>query len=174
MRDKRITYFKQETDYTCGAATFRMVLSAFFKDVPSESELAAELKTNDRIGTHPEEMVAAAHRRGMEVIYEQEGTLERLDDLIEKGYVIALMISVDVPHVVIYLGSNGSHVFFHDPYFGERLARERRKFISDKNKYPFCRWWIDAAEIKKYLPDYDFTEVESRRAYLAFKPIQYD
>lgn len=162
-------YFKQETNYTCGVACFRMVLSQFEDTVPEEAELVPELKTNNKIGTHPKDLVAVAIARGYEVLSGQNGTLAELDKLVNDGYVVTMAISVDVPHYVVYAGNNGNHIFFNDPWYGEKTARSVAKFTSENQKYPFHRWWVRSAEFKKYHPEYNFDDLESNGQWYAFK-----
>lgn len=164
-------YFGQEKDYTCGCASLKMALSKFIAEdmLPSEISLEQELKTNDRIGTHPDAIVLAAESRGFQVKRGELGDYQTLQELLSDGYAVMLMISVDVPHWVVVEEINPTHIFFKDPYFGDRLARDRKKFASDKQTYPNYRWRIIASEFKKYLPDYDFTELQSTRGWLAIK-----
>ncbi len=164
-----MTYYSQDKPYTCAAATLRMAMSRFFESVPSEDELCARLGTSEAIGTHPDKIISVAKDYGFSVLHGQDGDLDTLDGLILDGYVVMLAISVDVPHFVVYLGSNGSHSFFHDPFFGAKLARDKAKWISDKQKYPFYRWRVVPAE---FFPEYDFSSQEgyaSSRFYIAVK-----
>ncbi len=162
-------YFKQETGYTCGCACFRMIISAFSDDIPDEQSLIKELSTNDKTGTLPGNLIAAAKSREFEVIQGENATFEDLQKLSKEGYIVALLISVDVPHYIIYLAQNPTHIWVHDPFFGEDICKEKRIFYSDKTIYPYYRWKIKASEFKKYLPDFDFTHKESNKGYIAFK-----
>ena len=164
-----MVYFKQETDYTCGVACLRMLFSAFTQEVPSEQDLMIELATNDKIGTHPDKIKEVATKYGYEVKTGENGTMALLDELRYDGYVIMLAISVDVPHWVVYLKNNNNHVFFNDPYFGEMLSRKIREFISPNQNYPHYRWKVKSSEFKKYLPEYNFDEVESNKLWIAIK-----
>lgn len=162
-----MTYFLQETGHTCGAACLRMALSKFMSDVPTEQALAIALKTNPQVGTHPDAIIKVAKSYGLQVLHGVDGNLDHLDSLILDGYVVMLAISVDVPHFVVYLGSNGSHSFFHDPYFGEKLSREKKKWISDVQKYPFVRWRVVASEFKSH--DFSGKGLESNKYWMAVK-----
>jgi ABC-type bacteriocin/lantibiotic exporter with double-glycine peptidase domain len=165
-------YFKQETNYTCAVACLRMVISHFEEEVPSEEELAAELETNDQIGTHPEKLAEVAIKRGYNVLIGNKAKLHDLDHLRDKGCAIVLLVSVDVPHLVVYLGNNNNHAFFHDPFFGENVAH-RVKYIEkgDNVQYPLFRWRIVSKEFEKYWP-YSFESYESQQGYIAFQKIK--
>lgn len=161
-------YYKQEKDYTCGCASVRMAISYFEDDIPTEAELEKVLKTNDRIGTHPNEVIEYFRNRGYEVTHGENGTYEQLTQLIEDGYCIMLKVSVDVPHFTVVEKINDCHIFFYDPYFG-KISKDRKKFFSEKQIFPHYRWKIVASEFKKYAPGYDFTELESMKGYIAVK-----
>lgn len=161
-------YFQQEKDYTCGCASVRMVLSCFENEVPSESELEKALKTNDRIGTHPDAIVEYFQNLNYDVTSGDNATYEMLQKLMEYGYKIILLVSVDVPHVTVVKKINDCHISFFDPFYG-RISKEKRKFSSEKQIWPHYRWRIVASEFKKYAPDYDFTVLESKNGYIAIK-----
>ena len=165
-------YFQQETNYTCGCAAFRMILSNFMKeeDIPVEKYLESKLSTNTDIGTHWDSIVKLAKDEyNLEVILKQDSSIQELEELTKDGYKIMLAISVDVPHWVVYSHNNGNHIYFHDPYFGDNTVREIKNFISDKQNYPFYRWKIKSSEFKKYFPEYDFSSIESNKLIIAFK-----
>jgi predicted double-glycine peptidase len=164
-------YFKQEKDYTCGCASLRMAMSNFilYRFLPTEAELEKEMGTNDRIGTHPDAIIAAAEKRGFLAKKGEGASFEDIQAMMSDGWIVMLMISVDVPHVVVVQEINPTHIFFKDPYFGDRLARDKKKFISEKQTYPNYRWKVLDKETKKYLPDYDFTSIESVRGWIAIK-----
>lgn len=164
-------YFKQETNYTCACAVFRMILSHFQEDVPSESEIATILKTGPVCGTHPHTIKEVAPLYDLDILEGENGNLEDLDKLIEDGWVVTMLISVDVPHYVIYLGNNGNHASFNDPWYGENVGHLVKKFISPNQRYPFYRWKIHAKEFDKYYPA-DFSSYQSTKGWIAFKKNQ--
>lgn len=166
-----IKYYKQETNYTCGVACVRMVISAFEDTVPEEWELIPQLETASNAGTHPDMILKVLGNRGYETLTGQDGDLDELNGMIAQGYVVGLAISVDVPHFVIYLGHNNNHAFFHDPWYGERTARELKNFLSPKQRYPFYRWRVVSEEFKKYFPEFNFDDKESNRQWFAFRKI---
>ena len=46
-----------------------------------------------------------------------------------------------------------------------KMSKDKKKFVSDKQVFPHYRWRIVSSEFKKYAPDYDFSVLESKRAY---------
>ncbi len=166
-----VKYFKQETNYTCGVACVRMVISAFEDDVPDECELIPLLDTRPNAGTHPDLIVKVLKDRGYNVLTGQDGNLDELNKLIDFGYVVCLAISVDVPHFAVYLGHNNNHAFFHDPWYGERTAKSLKNFLSPNQRFPFYRWRVVSSEFKKHFPEFNFDDKESNRQWLAFRKI---
>lgn len=161
-------YFAQEKDYTCGCASVRMVISCFGESIPTEAELEKELGTNDRIGTHPDAIVKYFEEHGYTATKGDNGTYELLQKLMDEGYVIMLLVSVDVPHVTVIEKMNDGHIFFYDPFYG-KMAKDKKKFASEKQIFPHYRWKVVASEFKKYLPDYDFSVLECMKGYIAVK-----
>src|SRR5689334_17011484 len=157
-------YFRQQTYYTCGCACFRMVLSNFKLNVPRESELELQMHTApENTGTSYADMIRIGNEYGLQVQYGENGDIEKLEKLNEDGWVVVLAISLDVPHFVVYLTSNGNHIFFNDPFRGENSNFLLKKFLKhhwvvDHNKYRMIaleypeikldssidtyRWWI--------------------------------
>lgn len=154
-------YFKQETDYTCAIACLRMVLSTVMEDVPSEEELAIKLKSNELHGTNPHEIVDYLNSSApFYAKYIENGTIDDIREELKYGNLIILLISVDVPHCVIYLNDNNNHMFVHDPYFGENKAYVLKKFLSSRTNYPSARWSTDLKSVEKHHPDIDFAELK--------------
>lgn len=162
-------YYKQETDKTCAVACFRMMLSHFFEDIPTEKELLKKLKFHKQTGVNSDNIIALAKEFGLMVIAEENGTIERITTLRNEGYVVMLAISVNVPHMVIYLEHLPDYVLLNDPFFGEDIMREKKLFLSDDQKYPFHRWRISDEDVKKYSPDYDSNKDGSYRLFIAIK-----
>lgn len=160
-------FFNQETFYTCGCACFRMVLDHFNLNVPRENDLAKQMHTTpENTGTSYEDMIRIGLKYNLDVKYGQNGNLSYLDKQIREGWVVILGISLDVPHYVIYLENNGNHIFFNDPFRGERSNMELKKFLKnhwfiDHKKYRFIT--LEYPEIK-----FDST-IDTYRWWIAYK-----
>ena len=160
-------YFKQEKDYTCGCACFRMILSHFNMEVPSEHNLEKEMNTSfSNTGTDYSDMKKIGEKYGLIVKDGINGNLNELDKLINDRWIIVLGISLDVPHFVIYLENNGNHIFLNDPFRGERSNFLLKKFL----KY---HWDINDKKyqnLKKHFPDLNFDPIYNRHKYwIAYK-----
>jgi predicted double-glycine peptidase len=83
-------YFKQEKDYTCGCASLRMAMSNFilYRFLPTEAELEQEMGTNDRIGTHPDAIIAAAEKRGFLAKKGEGASFEDIQAMMSDGWIV--------------------------------------------------------------------------------------
>ena len=154
-------YFKQETNYTCGPACVRMMLSKFGIE-SYEKDLEQLLETTNYSGTTYDSFNKLAPKFGL-TIMKGEGkanmeTLNDLQSLIKEGWVVIIAYTIEVPHYSIMLEHNGNHLFLMDPFRGERVAEQLRKFPhmwkiipEDFNHIPLIKinpslkskgWWI--------------------------------
>lgn len=132
-------YFKQEENYRCGNACFRMVLSQLGLEDVSESDLEVLMNTKWNSGTHYNDMIGVAEKFGLQCVHGENGTIEQIDQLTKDGRVVVLAYSVDVPHYAVYMENNGNHLFLHDPTFGEYhsylISKFERKWLVDVSLY---------------------------------------
>ncbi len=161
-----IKYFKQETDYTCGPACVRMMLSKFGIE-SFEMELEALLETMPNSGTHYEKFNVLTEKYGLQKQEGEGNTIEMLNHLqklTDDGWVCILAYSLDVPHYSIFSGYNGNHVFLRDPYRGEKVAEYARKFIK--------QWKVIPKEFEKLskIMNLNFDGIKPTRGWwVAFK-----
>lgn len=157
-------YYKQETDYTCGIACIRMVLSTFGEEFECNDEkiIADKCQSSELYGTKPKQIVnffnMLSKDIGAEII--ENATIDDVRRDKADGYEIILKISVDVPHCVVYLGDSNNHIFYHDPFFGANQSKVLKKFLSEKTNYPFPRWRVEIEPLEKYYPNVDFSGVK--------------
>jgi predicted double-glycine peptidase len=160
-------YFKQETNYTCGPACARMVLSHF--DIEStEAELAIKMGTLENSGSDYSSFQCLKDF-GLEFMTGEgtrnKGTLDKLNQLLNQGYAVVMAYSLDVPHFSVYLGHNNNHLFLNDPFRGERIAMPIKKFL--------YRWRIIPEWFRTVCIEYDlnFEGKESEAWWIAFKKL---
>lgn len=163
-------YFAQTTDYTCAIACIMMILKELEPDKDyDEMELAKICNTTDDKGTHPDDIISYFKSKGYSASYKQNGTIDDLERFTQDGKYIIMIISVDVPHCIVYRGHNNNHFFFDDPWYGEKQSRVIKKFEKGGQKYPLMRWEVETDSLKKYYPTFDFSKVESyvgKRQYI--------
>jgi len=142
-----IPYYKQDTYYNCGPACIRTVLGGLGLEVPSEEDLSKIMSTSDEHGTSYDDMRDVANKFNLKVKQGEQGTLDDLDELIKDGWIPIVAYSLDVPHFSVYLGNNGNHAFFHDPFRGPRSNFLKKKF--DR------RWLVDKSLYTRYIKEFD-------------------
>lgn len=128
---KRIPHYHQKTDYSCGAASLRMVF-AHFGMRTSEKRLAEILGTNPRTGTSRKAMLRHAKARGLRVEARHHLTLaEVASDIAAKRPVIVLYREPedDVAHYAVCVGVTKDRVHLHDPWHGPAFTIPRREFL---------------------------------------------
>ena len=156
-------YYKQEKNYTCGCACFQMVLSRLgINNIPSQDDLELSMNTSlSNTGTHYDDMKRIGLDYGFDVIDGVDGTIDDIDQLTKDGWVVVLGISLDVPHFVVYLDNNGNHIFFNDPFRGERSNFYLKKFLRNN-------WDINDSKytmLKYDYPDLVFDPAMNRHKY---------
>jgi len=146
-------FFEQETDYTCAIASILNVLSRFGNLEHNESEVASICNTTSDSGTTPKAIMNFLNSKGHATLFLENSSIEEIEKQKELGNEIILLISVDVPHCVVYNSNDGNHIFYDDPYFGENQSVRIKKFISENSNYPFPRWKTDIKSLDKYYPN---------------------
>lgn len=158
-------YYKQETGYTCGPACCRMALSKFGIDV-TEQELVKVLGTQMNEGTDYTGMFKFAEKYNLDVIQGQnDPNIKKLQQYVDDGWVIIIAYSLDVPHYSVFLGHNGNHLFLNDPWRGERVAEQIKKF-----KF---RWKVHPDDFKLVCLEFGLTFDENKKSdhwWIGFRP----
>lgn len=84
---KNLPYFKQQTEYTCGPASLKMVLHALGINV-SEKQMVKELGTTRKTGTANVAFPTVAEARKLTYLTGRNGTMQDLRGLLRRGYKI--------------------------------------------------------------------------------------
>lgn len=152
----------QSTDYTCAISCILMVMDELNPNHSyEEMELAERCNTTPDKGTHPLDIINFFNENGYTAKYYENGNINQLEYHKSKGEYVIMIVSVDVPHCVVYKGNNNNHFFFDDPWYGENQSRVIRKFDKGGSKYPIMRWEVETGSLKKYYPQIDFSKIES-------------
>lgn len=140
----KLPYFKQETDYTCGAATARMMINGLLDINESENFFAQLLNTNDQVGTL-REAFNALHTLNHELECKTgiNGDMTMLTHLQQTGYVVALLYMLhdgdDAPvgHWGVFKSIDNKKITLLDPWMGPNYSLPLSVFMS--------RWYSDPA-----------------------------
>lgn len=158
-------YFKQEKDYTCGCACFRMVLSAQGLPDVDEQTLEETMGTTWESGTSYDKMVAAGDKFSLTTLHGQRVTLDFVDQLAKGGWTVVLAYSLDVPHYSLFTKLDSGQVFLCDPHLGEKVTFPTHKFER-------VLWSIELSKYKSAIADLDLkfdSSDESKCWYVAYK-----
>ena len=139
-----VPYFKQDTVYTCGAASLQMAL-AFFGYYESESRIAKEARTEPKEGTTRKWMIRIATKKGFYCYANNNSSLNEIQYFLSMELPIIVRFtehSEDVDHYSIITGLKKGIITMNDPWNGENFemtAEEfERRWHSEDNDH--LRW----------------------------------
>jgi len=113
-------YHKQESSYTCGAASMRMALE-YLGIKRSEKQVARLLGTNKVKGTWEKEFPKLAERYRLSYVVNHRGAISDLKRLNKKGYVIIICFHhpVDkIDHYSVIREIAEGKIHLYDPWKG--------------------------------------------------------
>ncbi|MBU2615558.1 MAG: C39 family peptidase [Nanoarchaeota archaeon] len=145
----KFSFYKQETNYTCGAASMRMALE-FFGIKKSEKQLAKLLNTNKVRGTWHRDFPLVAEKFKLSYASIKNATMRDLEAYQRKGFVIILCyLSPDKKsdHYVVLKRIDEKHIHFWDPFYGEKhkyLIHYFKKIWRSDPKYENEGHWFFA------------------------------
>lgn len=130
--EKPIPYYKQETNYTCGAACMRMVLESLGIK-KSEKQIAKLLKTNKIIGTWHKNIPELAEKYKLDYVILRNASWLDLLFYRDTGWkTIVCFTREKVPHYAVVKKINWHSIYLLDPYYGPKqrffLPRFRKKW----------------------------------------------
>ncbi|MDD5254255.1 MAG: C39 family peptidase [Candidatus Nanoarchaeia archaeon] len=114
---KRFPYHKQETGYTCGAASMRMILE-YLGIKKSERQIAKLLETNKVRGTWPKYFPELAERYKLDYIVERKATIKDIKHLLNEGYLVIICYFYEagnVDHYSVVKKIDSKYIYFWDP-----------------------------------------------------------
>ena len=148
---KKFSYYKQETNYTCGAAAMRMALESFGIR-RSEKQVARVLKTNKVRGTWPRNFTPVAERFKLNHATMRNATIKDLKEFQKKGYIIIVCYSptgITCDHYSVVKRVDNKKIYLLDPDIGEdheySLTFFRRIWKCDP-RYDDERGWFFAVK----------------------------
>lgn len=141
-----VPQIRQNTDYTCGAASVASIMAYYGYDVV-ESDAAKDLKTTKKDGTHPQNIVDYFNKNGLEA---QKKTLtpETLRDFLKKDIPVIIELQAwgdkndyskdfENGHYVVAIGYDENGFYFMDPSqfgYGYLDVDELQSRWHDENK----------------------------------------
>lgn len=134
----KIPYYKQETEYTCGATCLRMILAGIGIK-KSEKQIAKILKTNKRIGTWHKYLPRIAEKYKFSYLVKRDSTISELKKYSKNGWkaVVCFHHPISGPHYAVIKKINWHSIYLLDPGFGPN-----ERYIIPR----FKRRWHDREE----------------------------
>jgi ABC-type bacteriocin/lantibiotic exporter with double-glycine peptidase domain len=132
-----IPYYKQETEYTCGAACTRMALASFGIK-KSEKQIAKLLKTNKKIGTWHKNIAELAEKYKFNYFVERNGKINDIRKMQKRGWRIIVCYNYEgVPHYAIVKKINWHSIYLLNP-----LSTKKERYLIPR----FKKRWKDREE----------------------------
>ena len=148
----QFSFHKQETKYTCGAASMRMALT-FCNIKKSEKQVAKLLRTNKVRGTWHKSFPIVAEKFRLNHISMRNAKINDLKEYQKNGYAVIICYfypSEKVDHYSLLKNIDAKYIYFLDPFFGEEhkyLLSYFKKIWKSDPKYDNEKCWFFA--IKK-------------------------
>lgn len=147
-----LKFYRQQTDYTCGAASMRMILESV-GIIKSEKEIARIMETNEESGTWNKDFPKLAEEYKLNYSVKRNASLKNLKEYHKKGYKIIVcyyLPNEDVSHYAVLNKIDSKKVYLYDPEMGPNhkySLKEFNKLWSITSKHDKERNWMFA--IKK-------------------------
>ncbi len=137
-----IPYYKQETNYTCGAACMRMILESM-GITKSEKQIATLLKTNKVIGTWHKNISELAERYRFDYAIIREAKLVDLLFYRNTGWeTIVCFTKAKIPHYAVVKKINWHSIYLLDPYYGPKVRYTLLNFKRKWHDHEGERWFM--------------------------------
>jgi len=116
----KVPLYKQKTEYTCGPASLKIVLSFFGKAV-SESKLSHLVGTKPKIGANRANLVRVAEQLGFMVESGYGKTLVDIKKFLKGGLpvIVNYLWHDDHGHYSIVVGMERKRIIINDTYTGK-------------------------------------------------------
>lgn len=141
-------FHKQETNYTCGAASMRMAL-AFCKIKKSEKQITKLLGTNKTRGTLDKSFPIVAENFKLNYISMRNAEINDMKKYNNNGFVIIVCYFCPLEnsyHYSVIKSIGTKYIYFYDPYFGKKhyypLSIFKKIWKSDPKYDKEKRWFF--------------------------------
>ncbi len=143
-------YYKQETEYTCGATCLRMVLAGI--DIKkSEKQIAKLIKTNKRVGTWHKYIPQIAERYKFNYIVKRDATISELKKYSKNGWkaIVCFHQHLEGPHYAVVKKTNWHSIYLLDPYYGPKVRYTLLNFKRKWHDREEDRWFMAIKATRK-------------------------
>jgi predicted double-glycine peptidase len=133
-----VSFFKQETEWTCGPAVWRMILNSMGHK-RTENELVNILKSNSSTGTSYSRFKKIAECYKMDYIEGSGKGTESIKTLIESGYTVIVCYYIPEEredHYSIVKRIDSKFIYFIDPWYGPQHRYRLNQFLKVWHMHP--------------------------------------
>lgn len=126
----KATYYRQDTQFTCGPAVIRMILAQ--KEVfKKEKLLARQLKTSPRTGTSRESLAKVLRQYGYEAAVKESGSLRDVQKCHKRKEIVIVNYYLKKEkegHYALLKKIDAHRVYLADPWKGDNTVWSKRYF----------------------------------------------
>lgn len=141
----KIPFFRQETDYSCGLASMRMVLTSMgITKTEKELEILMNYYTDGKAVWH-KSFSNLAEELKLNYVTIRNSSLRDIRKLLDEEFRIIVAYFLPrqkVDHYSVVRDLNKSHIFFLDPWFGPKHKYTCRYFVKN---------WFDLENERRWL-----------------------
>lgn len=139
-------YYKQDTNYSCGAASLQMILK-HFGIVESERNLIKDLEIDHEDGMSHGPLITKIESLGLHYHIGKEANLGDVESFVEKGQPVLVEYiepSNNEGHYAVMIGHDRGHVTLNDPWNGEHFKLKKSDFVKrwHDESGKFTRWYM--------------------------------
>lgn len=118
----QILFYKQEIDYTCGAASMRMALESC-NIKKSEKQIVKLLRTSKSKGTWNKDFPVVAEKFKLNHVSMRDAAINDLKEYQKKGFAIIIGYFHPIEkfgHYAVLKKIDSKKIYLLDPYFGDK------------------------------------------------------
>jgi predicted double-glycine peptidase len=144
-----VPYFKQDTGYSCGAASVQMI-ARYFGVVASEEELMRTLHTDAVYGTHHQPIIEYVTAIGLYCYVNTESTLAEIAHFLARALPVLVHYiepSQNEHHYSVAVALTDTHIVLHDPWNGPHFSLTHDEFAKRwyDAEHTFPQWLLVAS-----------------------------
>ena len=145
-----IPFHRQDTDYSCGAASLQMLLHHVHGTYPSEEHLMHRMHVSKEEGTHHDELVRVLREENLHVYVDNESSLQVIEHLIKAEFPVLVHFiepTANEGHYAVVVGFSDSRIYLNDPWSGSGFSMSRDDFYSrwHNENHKYKRWLLVAS-----------------------------
>lgn len=144
----KIQYFKQQTNYSCGAAVVRSILASL-NVKKSEKEISRLLFTNKQRGTYTKNLINLIKELKLKYKTKSNSSISELKKFLNQDYLIILLYYLEkdkTDHYAIIKNISKDKIYLLDPYLGPdtsyKITEFNKIWHSDKRFEHKNKWFL--------------------------------